>query len=212
METALTPAAGVAAKTSAAASDGRAADVSATAAGVSAEAFDEIVRQHQRRIYCILLAMLRDTDVADTLTQECFLRAYRNWGRFRGDASVGTWLARIAMNLARDHRRSRRAAFWSRLLRKSEDTDARSSAMARAADPQASPERALAAKQDAAAVWAAAETLPEKQRAVFVLRFAEGMSLEEIAGTAGIRVGTVKVHLHRALSAVRRQLKEQGRR
>lgn len=85
------------------------------AGGLTADAFDEIVRVHQRRIYRILLMVVRDAAAAETLTQECFLRAYRKRGDLRGEAGVGTWLVRIALNLARDHARSQRLAFW-RLL------------------------------------------------------------------------------------------------
>src|SRR4030042_1134425 len=76
--------------------------------GIPLEGFDHIVVTHQRRIHRILLALLRDADAADTLTQEVFFRAFAKRSSFRGDASVGTWLVRIALNLARDHRRCRR--------------------------------------------------------------------------------------------------------
>ncbi|HEV8383868.1 MAG TPA: sigma factor, partial [Candidatus Acidoferrales bacterium] len=81
--------------------------------GLRAEDFDEIVREHQQRIFRFLRSLLRDSDAADTLTQECFLRAYRKRASFRGEASVATWLTRIAINLATDYRRNRRCAFWS---------------------------------------------------------------------------------------------------
>lgn len=69
--------------------------------------FTPLVQSHQQRIYRVLLGMVRDTDAAQTLTQECFLKAYQKRTSFRGEASVGVWLLRIAVNLARDHRRSR---------------------------------------------------------------------------------------------------------
>jgi RNA polymerase sigma-70 factor (ECF subfamily) len=75
------------------------------------------------------------------------------------------------------------------------------------ADPQASPERALAARQEVAAVWSVVEELSPQQRGVFVLRFVEEMPLEEIARTLELEIGTVKSHLHRAVSAVRKRLK-----
>ena len=192
METTLTSQAGVAARV-------RAAE------GIRAEEFEELVRLHQRRIYRVLLAMLRDPDAADTLTQECFLRAYEKRVSFRGEARVETWLVRIAMNLARDHAKSRRRAFWARLVAWAKDEEPMGQA-ARVADPQASPERALAAREEVAAVWNVVEELSPQQRGVFVLRFVEEMPLEEIARTLELEVGTVKSHLHRAVSAVRRKL------
>src|ERR1700751_5765164 len=91
----------------------------------SAENFDQLVSLNQRRIYRLLISLLRDPDAADTLTQECFLKAYTSRASFRGECAVETWLYRIAVNLARDHVRNRRAAFWRKLFasRQSSDDD-----------------------------------------------------------------------------------------
>ena len=84
--------------------------------GIAAEDFDQLVRTHQRRVYRVLLSLLRDPDAADTLTQECFLRAYEKRSQFRGESPVQAWLLRIAVNLARDHHRNRRVSFWRTLV------------------------------------------------------------------------------------------------
>src|SRR5579872_3742812 len=76
------------------------------------EDFDAVVRLYRPRVFRFLLVSLRDQDAAETLTQECFLKAFNARKRFRGDASVSTWLIQIALNLARDHARSRRLRFW----------------------------------------------------------------------------------------------------
>lgn len=175
-------------------------------AGIAAAEFDAIVRQHQRRICRLLLALVRDADAAETLTQECFLRAYQRRASFRGEASVGTWLVRIAINLAADHGKNRRRAFWSRLF--SNATQDQSEAAEKLAARQALPDRALEAREEVEAVWAAVEKLPGQQRAAFVLRFAEEMTLEEIATALDVAVGTVKSHLARAVGAVRQRLEE----
>src|SRR5438045_3113801 len=78
--------------------------------------FDSMMREHQDRIYRFLFAILRDDDAASTLTQECFLRAFKGWNQFRGESSVSTWLTRIAANLVKDHRRDRKVTFWRRLF------------------------------------------------------------------------------------------------
>ena len=75
--------------------------------------FDGIVFQNQKRIYRTLLLLVRDADAAENLTQECFLHAFRMRNGFRGESGVATWLVRIAINLAHDHNRNRRWAFWS---------------------------------------------------------------------------------------------------
>jgi len=172
-------------------------------AGIVPEEFDAIVRQNQRRIFRILFLFVRDADAADSLTQDCFLRAFNHRGRFRGECSLETWLIRIAVNLARDHAKSRRRAFWARLLR----GDA---ALARGAeDPHLSPEALLMAREEVTALWSAVGELPHRQKSVFVLHFAEEMTLDEIAAALEIQPGTVKSHLSRALEAVRRRLQEQ---
>lgn len=178
--------------------------------GIAREEFDEIVRRHQQRIYRVLLGLLRDPDAADTLTQECFLRAYRNRKSFRGESSVATWLVRIAANLATDHARSRRNSFWKRLFRGPNREGAQTAAPVADGLPdlRASPERQFAAREELQAVWSAVDRLSAQQRAAFVLRFGEEMTLGEIAQAMALEVGTVKSHLARALSAVRKQLKE----
>ena len=179
------------------------------AAGITRGEFDEIVLAHQRRIYRVLLGLVRDTDAAGTLTQECFFRAYRNLKSFRGQSSIGTWLVRIAVNLAIDHARSRRNSFLRRMFGGSNREDVAATAEA-LPDPAASPEQQLGAREELQAVWSAVDQLPPRQRAVFLLRFAEEMTLEEIAQAMTLEVGTVKAHLSRALTAVRKRLKETG--
>jgi RNA polymerase sigma-70 factor (ECF subfamily) len=78
------------------------------------EDFEQIVATHRLRIYRFALASLRDPDAAETVTQDCFLRAYRGWEAFRGEASVQSWLMKIAVNLIRDTARGRRFQFWKR--------------------------------------------------------------------------------------------------
>ncbi len=170
------------------------------AAGIAPEDFDAIVRQNQRRIFRILLLYVRDADAADSLTQDCFLRAFKHRDTFRGECSLETWLVRIAVNLAHDHARNRRRAFWARLLR----GDA---ALVEAApDPSLSPEAVLMAREKVTALWSAVGQLSHRQKSVFVLRFGEDMNLEEIAGALEMELGTVKSHLSRALESVRRRL------
>jgi RNA polymerase sigma-70 factor (ECF subfamily) len=179
--------------------------------GIAAEEFDVLVRDHQRRIFRVLMAMTRDEDAADTLTQECFLRAYRKRSSFRGDSSVGTWLVRIAMNLARDHARSKKAAFWKRLfardpVRSEQLSSPPMESAERLAAPQASADTLLIARQRADAAWRAAEAISPQQRVIFAMRYAEEMSLEEIAEALDLGVGTVKSHLHRAVGSIRKKL------
>ncbi len=172
----------------------------ATAKLTFEEVFEDIVRRHQRRLYRILYLLLRDPDEADSLTQECFLRAYKHRAAFRGEAAVGTWLVRIAINLAHDQQRSRRRAFWKRMLGgKASDTHL-------LAANGLTQEEAVVADEQARAVWRAAERLPQRQKAVFHLRFAEEMSIQEIAEIMRLKEATVRVHLSNAIQSVKRGL------
>ncbi|MGA2987704.1 MAG: sigma-70 family RNA polymerase sigma factor [Terriglobia bacterium] len=175
--------------------------------GIAAEEFDHIVRSHQRRVFQVLVSLVRDHDLADNLTQDCFLRAFQKRTTFRGEASVETWLIRIAVNLARDHLRNRRLAFWRNILERPPRPE-EAAAEIDIPDPGPSAERALLAREQLAAVESALEKSSPQQRLAFSLRFFEEMTLEEIAGTMQLEVGTVKTHLFRAVSAVRNKLKE----
>lgn len=175
--------------------------------GIDEQDFDGIVREHQRRVYRVLYLLVRNPDLADTLTQETFLRAYEKRASFRGEARVNTWLLKIAVNLARDHARNRRASFWKRLI--GMDDSENPEQFRQIPDPQASPEQALLARRELDAAWSIAGELPSQQRTIFMLRFAEEMTLPEIAQVLGLRTGSVKAHLFRAMATVRKRLKEQ---
>jgi RNA polymerase sigma-70 factor, ECF subfamily len=167
--------------------------------------FDLLVKRYRPRIFRFLLASLRDRDQAENLTQDCFVRAYRAREQFRGTAQAGTWLMQIAANLLRDHQGSGRARFWRRALRMGVDVaDLRDWVP----DRHGSPEQLASAKEQVQAIWKTVAGLSERQRTVFLLRFVEDLNLLEIAAITGMKEGTVKTHLFRALEAVRSRLEE----
>jgi RNA polymerase sigma-70 factor (ECF subfamily) len=180
------------------------ADV-ATLAWDFAGDFESLVRLYRPKVFRFALASLRDLDAAETITQDCFLRAYQARGRFRQDCSMHTWLMQIAVNLIRDHIRNRRFQFWRRASLTAKSIDAPGFAPAAAGK---SPEALALLKERVASIWTTAERLPEKQRTVFLLRFVEDMDLLEIAAATGMKEGTVKSHLFRALRTVRECLGE----
>jgi len=165
--------------------------------------FDEVVRVYRPRILRFLLSSLTDRDAAESLTQECFLKAWSARHQFRGDSSLSTWLTRIAVNLMRDHLRSRSLRFWQKTRGSSLDVMHNSDWVP---DGRSSPESLTVARDRVAAVWRAVESLSAQQRAVFVLRFVEEMELDEIAGTIGMNLSTVKSHLYRALAIIRERM------
>jgi len=180
------------------------ASVTGIAAGELAD-FDAVVRAHQPAVFRFLLASLREREPAENLTQECFLRAYQGRRSFRGDASVRTWLMRIAVNLVNDHRRSARLRFWRRAALTSLDISFTGDWLA---DRRSSPEAEASAREQVQAVWRAAAELSARQRTVFLLRFVEEMEIREIALATRLQEGTVKAHLFRAVEAVRKKVRE----
>jgi RNA polymerase sigma-70 factor (ECF subfamily) len=165
--------------------------------------FEEVVRLHWPRVYRFALASVRDEDAAQTLAQDCFLRAHRARKRFRGESSVRTWLMQIAANLVRDYARSRRLQFWRRARLFAVDIGEAGNWLT---DGEISAESKALLAEQVREVWNAAGGLPERQRTVFLLRFVEDMELLEIAAVTGLKEGTVKAHLFRALQTVRQKL------
>jgi len=166
------------------------------------QGFDDVVRQYRPRIFRFMLASTYDRDAAESLTQDCFVRAYRNREGFRGEATLQTWLMQIAVNLVRDWARNRRLQFWRRLQAAPQPDVVREWMPS----PDPTPEARAMVREQVAAVWEAAQSLSERQRTVFLLRFVEEMDLLEIAAATGMKEGTVKVHLFRALEAVRERM------
>src|SRR5580658_6564156 len=175
----------------------------ATADEIAAEEFSAVVRTHRPQIFRFLLSSTRDPDLAETLTQECFLKAHRNWASFRGESSAMTWLMRIAINLQKDHWRNRRIQFWRQTHTNAVDLDEASEWLP---SHESSQEQRLLARERVGQVWTAVEGLSERQRTVFLLRYVEELELSEIARTTGLSEGTVKAHLSRALARVRTEL------
>jgi RNA polymerase sigma-70 factor (ECF subfamily) len=172
----------------------------ATAAEMAAEEFSRVAQSHRQQIFRFLLASTRDMDLAETLTQECFLKAHRNWASFRGESSVLTWLMRIAINLQKDHWRNRRILFWRHTQNNAVDLDEASEWLP---SGERTAEQQLLAQEQVRQVGQAVKRLSERQRTIFLLRFVEELELKEIAQSTGLNEGTVKAHLSRALARVR---------
>jgi RNA polymerase sigma-70 factor (ECF subfamily) len=166
------------------------------------EALGLLMERHQRRVYRIALSYLRDPDDALDAVQETFVKAFLGAPRWDGSADAGPWLSRIAVNHAIDRyrRAKRRRASFTPLEEGDHDE--------RQAAEEPSPERRAVSRDLGRRIEAALRGLPEKQRAVFVLRHYDEMSLEEIAAQLGLRLGTVKSSLHRAILGLRDRLSE----
>jgi len=161
---------------------------------------ENVVALYQPRVFRFLLATLRDRDSAETLTQETFLRAWIARASFREDCAIGTWLIRIALNLARDHTRTGRFRFWKNLSAHAVDV---ADVAASVPSGEGSSESRLIAQQQVAQIWETVAELSHRQRTIFLLRFLEEMDIPEIAVVTGLPLGTVKSHLYRALHVIR---------
>jgi len=159
-----------------------------------------VMRLYRGRILRYAMFAVRDRDAAETITQECFLKAYRARESFRGDCSLSTWLMQIAVNLVRDYARSRQFQFWKRAQTGSVDVSEVTEFLPH---PGSSAESGILAREQLQAVWSAVEKLSKMQRQVFMMRFVEEMELREIAAVMEMKESTVKSHLYRALNAVR---------
>ena len=171
---------------------------------IPAQDFSSVVETHRPQIFRFLLASLRDVDLAETLTQECFLKAHRNWSSFRGDSSPMTWLMRIAINLQKDHWRNRRLQFWRTTRANAVDLDEAGDWLP---SGERTAEQQMLAREQVAQVWEVVGRLSERQRTVFLLRYVEERELSEIAQATGLSEGTVKAHLSRALGKVRAEMR-----
>ena len=167
------------------------------------EDFEAVVAIYRPRIFRFALVSLRDRDVAETVTQDCFLKAYKAWRQFRGDSSVHTWLMQIAVNLVRDVGRNRRFQFWKRAQASAVDAGDASDWIP---SGDMSPEEQVAARERVEAIWTVLASLSERQRTVFLLHFMEEMGPGEIEAATGITRAAVKVHLFRAVHAIRDRL------
>ncbi len=163
------------------------------------DAYEELVHAYQGIAFRTAFVLTRNAADAEEAAQDAFVKAFRALRRFRAGAELRPWLLRIVANEARNRRRSagRRANL----------------ALRAAADPSSggaapSPESTLLAAERQAALLAAVERLPDEQRDVVACRFFLELSEEETAAALGLRKGTVKSRLSRALARLRAQLEE----
>jgi RNA polymerase sigma-70 factor, ECF subfamily len=176
-------------------------DISTT--GLELDDLDALVRVYRPRVLRYVLLCLRDKDLAETVTQDCFLRAFRARAQYRAECSVSTWLIKIATNLVRDQTRKRSFQFWRDANLAPVDLPEIAN---RLVANSASPEGALLAREKLARVWQIVDSLSAKQKSVFLLRFVEEMDIGEIALATGMGSNTIKSHLHRALSTIRQRM------
>ena len=171
-------------------------------------AFGMIVDRFQRKIYRVIRAVVHDEMEADAITQDTFVQAYLHLASFERRSELETWLTRIAINRCRDFLRRRR--FLS-LFSGSSSSD-ESEAFIEPVDGRPDPERELMSVQLRVAIRRAEATLSAQQKIIFRLRHYEDLSLEAIGQHLGLRSGTVRAHLFRAIHKIRKELAGWNRR
>jgi RNA polymerase sigma-70 factor (ECF subfamily) len=180
----------------------------------SEDAFAQLIAQYHQPLYSLIARSLQDPSDASDITQEVFIKVFRNIRSFHGEASLRTWLYRIALHEASNQRR-----WWSRHKRQEiameapcggrRDADADGEAQslgATLADGCCSPFEQAAQEELHERVEAALRQVPEAFRTVVVLREIEGFTYEEIADILRVNLGTVKSRLTRGRAALRKLL------
>ncbi len=171
-------------------------------------AYERLVAEHSGDVYALLFRLTSDPEEARDLTQETFLRAFQSIDRFRGDASLKTWIYRIGINQARNRwrwwKRRRRDATISLDATDEHGSKPLSSTLPSQNSP--SPEQQTLAREREAQLREALSGLRRSYREAVILRDVEGFSYEEIAQTLQISIGTVKSRISRGRLELRRQL------
>ncbi|GMV36358.1 MAG: hypothetical protein AMXMBFR61_08660 [Fimbriimonadales bacterium] len=166
--------------------------------------FESLVALYEQRIFNVVYRMVGDYDEAADLTQDAFVRAYRAFESFRGDAQPYTWLYRIAVNLVRDHaakKKRKQAAEMSLDAGLGESRGGWD-----VPDHAHGPDRIVANEELRAQLEAAVQALPDGYRECVILREFENLSYQQIADALGITVEAVRSRLARARGMIRRRI------
>ena len=163
------------------------------------QAFTELMRRYQERVYWTARRIVGSHDDADDIAQETFVRAYLALGDFRGDSSFFTWLYRIAVNLSLNAIRKQQVMEYLR----------QSDIINRFLPAQENPEKDLEREEMHSLVDKAIASLPEKQRAVFVMRYYDEMSYAEISKVLKTSIGGLKANYYHAVRKVQEYVKNE---
>jgi RNA polymerase sigma-70 factor (ECF subfamily) len=165
--------------------------------------FEQLVKQQTGQVVGLAWRLVGNQQDAEEIAQEAFLRLYRALPDFRGESRLSTWLYRTTTHLAIDHlRRERLKRKWFFFRKDNEEPDP----VELAHDPRDNPARQVQSQQAMQSLQKSLQKLSPRQQVIFRLRHFEGLALAEIAGHLGLETGTVKAHLHRAVSHLRQEL------
>lgn len=165
--------------------------------GQKEQMFNELVRRYQKRIYWVTRRMVKRHEDADDIAQDVFVKAYTALENFRGDSNIYTWLYRIAVNLSINHLRKQK-------VRNAVDLDDYLPFLAKDAEQDSS----IVRRENISLIEQAIGILPEKQRAVFIMRYYDEMPYEQISAILGTSVGGLKANFHHAVKKVAAYVKK----
>jgi RNA polymerase sigma-70 factor, ECF subfamily len=168
-----------------------------------ADAFGELVRRWERRIFALTYGMLGREEDARDATQETFLAAFRNLRGFRGDAKVSSWLHRIAVNQCISRQRRSKVRGESAL-----EDEEEGGSTSFAAPFSESPSRLAEGRQETLAVRRAINSLPVELRQVVVMKEFEELTFREISDALDLPLSTVKSRLYTALKQLQMRLQK----
>ena len=166
--------------------------------------FDILVRRYMEKAFHIALNFTRNTEEAKDLSQDAFLRAFTRIKQFDGRSSFYTWFYRLVVNICLDFTRRKNKIGWEPLEAISDGAPER----AELTDVSSLPEDVTMAREAKRRADRTLETMPNKQRTAFLLRNHQGLSIADIAKVMKTTEATVRVYLHRAVSALRQSLLE----
>jgi RNA polymerase sigma-70 factor (ECF subfamily) len=169
-------------------------------------ALRHIMEQNNRRLYRVARSVLGDDAEAEDVVQDTYMRAFTHLDGFRGEARLGTWLTRIALNEALGRLRTRRVSVDLNRLDTIDEQGASRVIYLPSSRQEGDPEAAAARAEVRRLIERAVDQLPDPFRIVFVLRDIEEMSIEATASQLGLRPETVKTRLHRARRLLRQNL------
>lgn len=168
-----------------------------SAAAGDGAAFEALVERYKQEAYRIAFDFTRDREEAKDLSQEAFLRVYRNMRQFQRKSSFHTWFYRILVNLCLDYRRRKGNVVWESLEER-EEVHGRE-----VADYGTGPESDTIRNEISRQLEATVAALPPKQRIAFLLNKHEGLSIQEVARKTKTAEGAVRVNIHRAITTLR---------
>ena len=172
------------------------------------DAFEQLVRDNEKRIYTLALRMTGSREDALDLAQDAFFHAWKALSTFQGESSFATWLYRLATNLCLDHLRAQKRRTQS--MGPALSLDDAENGPVQVADQQLQPQEAVERSERRRALERGLASLPDHHRQVLIMRELSGLSYQEIAQVLDLDLGTVKSRIARARLSLRKILLEDG--